>query len=256
MSICSPDPAALIAACERDQIVTLAVTTTPKAWAQNRRWTDASRYVHAAVGLHPELAGERHGEIDLLENLMEETPFVGEVGLDGSPQHQRNLPIQRQVFARTLSRAQRLGGRVVSIHSRRAADDVLRNIAEHTTPDRVLPILHWFSDSVRVAQQAVNLGCYFSVNHRMLRNSSGMTLLRSLPSDRLLTETDAPFTSVGDKRNEPPDVVTLAEHLASARQTTESAIREILAANAERVFAFAGVKITFEPSPETTAIRR
>jgi len=105
-----PDSAAKIAVCERGHILTLAVTTTPKAWGQNHRCTAGSRYVHAAIGLHPELAGERHTEIDLLERLMAETVFVGEIGLDGSPQHRNSWRVQREVFIRILSAAQRLGG--------------------------------------------------------------------------------------------------------------------------------------------------
>ncbi len=55
------DPARLISQCEGERIVTVAVTTTPKAWAQNHKWTARSGYVRAAVGLHPELVGERYG---------------------------------------------------------------------------------------------------------------------------------------------------------------------------------------------------
>jgi TatD DNase family protein len=241
-----PDPKALIAAYERDNIVTLAVTTTPKAWSHNQQWTDGSRYVYAAVGLHPELVGERHAEIALLESLMDETPFVGEVGLDGSPQHRRNFQTQTQVFSRVLSRAQSLGSRVLSIHSRRAPHQVLKSIAKHTTIDRVLPILHWFSGSLSLAQQALTLGCYFSVNRPMVQKPSGLALLRTLPPDRVLTETDAPFTSVKHDKSDMLNLVTLAEHLANIYQIPAHDIRTLLAANAERVFAFAGISATFE----------
>jgi TatD DNase family protein len=241
-----PSPAAMVASCDENQVVTIAVTTTPKAWSQNLRWTVHSRYVYAAVGLHPEVVAERHHEIQLLEEIMKETPFVGEIGLDGSPHHRKSLPMQTDVFIRALAAAQRLGRRVVSIHSRRAGADVLACIKERTTPDRVLPILHWFSDSVAVARQAINLDCFFSINLRMLDHASGMALVRSLPADRLLTETDAPFASVGDRPSEPPDVATMAERLASARGTSVPQIREILAANAGRVFAFAGIDAKFQ----------
>ncbi len=245
----SPDPAALIAMCEKDQIVALAVTTTPLAWTQNRLWAAASRYVHAAPGLHPELVGERHAEIVLLEGALEESPFIGEIGLDGSPKHRNSWETQKQVFARVLSGAQRLGGRIVSIHSRRAAPDVLRHIEEYTTPDRVLPVLHWFSGSVPVAKRAVSLGCYFSVNQRMLRGASGMNLIRNLPADRLLTETDAPFPTVDDRKTKPHDVVTLVERLAFARDVPLLEMRETLAANTRKVFAFAGIDTVFDISP-------
>ena len=173
-----PDPVATIATCERGRIFTLAMTTTPKAWAQNRRWTAGSHYVHAALGLHPELAGERHTEIDLLERLVPEAAFIGEIGLDGSPRCRNSWQVQSEVFIRTLSAAQQIGGRVASIHSRRAAREVLACIAEHTTPQRVLPILHWFSDAVTLARQAAKQGCYFSINHRMLSSRSGAALVQ------------------------------------------------------------------------------
>ena len=244
-----PDPVALIVRCEKDQIVVLAVTTTPLAWTQNRLWTAESRYIHAAAGLHPELVGERHTEIVLLEGAIEESPFIGEIGLDGRPQHRKSWEIQKHVFARVLAGAQRLGGRVASIHSRRAAADVLRCIEEHTTPDRVLPILHWFSDSVAVAKRAVSLGCYFSINHRMLAGAAGTELIRNLPSDRLLTETDAPFTTVDDRKTKPRDVATAVERLAIARGVSLLEMREILAANARKIFVFAGIDTVFEIDP-------
>lgn len=236
------DPVAMILACETARIVTLAVTTTPKAWDQNRKWTSGKRYIHSAVGLHPELVGDRHAEVDLLERLMVETPFIGEIGLDGSTPHRGSLPVQRSVFTRVLKEAQRLGGRVLSIHSRRAAKDVVECLTANVSTDRVLPILHWFSDSVDTAQRAVHGGCYFSVNHRMLESEAGLALARALPADRLLTETDAPFTMIGNRKAEPSDVVDTVARFAAARSVTLDAMSATLKANAIRVFAFAGVK--------------
>jgi TatD DNase family protein len=238
-----PDPPAAIASCEAARIVTLAVTTTPKAWDQNRRWTAGTRYVHPALGLHPELVTDRYGEAGFLEQLMEETRFVGEIGLDGSAPHRSSLPAQRDVFMRVVRQAQRLGGRVLSIHSRRAAKDVIACLSANSTPERVLPILHWFSDSVATAQQAASAGCYFSVNHRMLESASGLELVRALPADRLLTETDAPLTAIGRRRAEPGDNVATALKLAAARGVTPAAVTATLAANAARVLGFAGCAI-------------
>ena len=236
-----PDPTAEIEACESSRIFTLAVTTTPKAWAQNRRWTAGCRYVHAALGLHPELAGERHAEIDLLENLLGETPFIGEIGLDGSPQHCHSWQKQREVFIRILSAAQQLGGRVGSIHSRLAARDVLACLTEHTTPERFLPILHWFSDSSALARQAAEQGCFFSINHLMLRSKRGVGLIRGLPIDKILTETDAPFTGRTRRKNEPQVVMTTIKLLAEVRGVSTNEMAAILNANATRVLNFAGI---------------
>ncbi len=237
-----PDPPATIAACEAARIFTLAVTTTPLAWSQNRKWTAGGRYVHAAVGLHPELVADRHAEIGLLEQLVAETPFVGEIGLDGSGPHRASLPAQRIVFTRALKEAQRLGGRVLSIHSRRAAKEVVEALSANTSPERVLPVLHWFSDSVAVAQQAARAGCYFSVNHCMLENATGLALVRALPADRLLTETDAPFTSFQNRKAEPRDVVATARRLADVRGIPTPEMTARLMENAAAIFRFAGIE--------------
>lgn len=249
-----PDPPALIADCDRNRIVTLAVTTTPNAWKQNRRWTERSNFVIPAIGLHPELADQRRAEIALVEQLMADTPFVGEVGLDGSPPHRRSLSIQKEVFSRALQSAQRLGARVLTIHSRRASREVLASLAEHTTPERVLPILHWFSDSVAMAVEAARFGCYFSINHQMLSADSGVSLIKSLPADRLLTETDAPFIEIENRKSEPRDVTGMISRLAQLRNLSVEEMKCTVTSNAERVLAFAGVSIPVNPlpSPPTT----
>ena len=236
-----PDPPAMISSCEENGIITVAVTTTPKAWPQNRKWTTQGAYIHAAVGLHPEVVGERYGELALLEEYIKESRLVGEIGLDGSPQHRKSWDDQMTVFVRALMAAQRLGGRVVSIHSRRAASKVVKCLTEQITPERVLPILHWFSGSTSVARKAAELGCYFSVNARMLEHDAGIAFVRSLPEERLLTETDGPFTMSGDRKSEPRDVIATAARLAVARNIPAEEMRRVIEANAHRVFAFAGL---------------
>jgi TatD DNase family protein len=79
----------------------------------------------------------------LFEGLLAKTRYVGEVGLDGSPDLKTYADIHRRVFDAVLSACSKAGGRVISIRSRRAADDVLDALAR--MPDAGLPILHWFS---------------------------------------------------------------------------------------------------------------
>ena len=215
-----------------ERVFTLAVTTTPKAWPQNRRWTADSTYVCPAVGLHPELAGQRYGEIGLLEEYIGESRFVGEIGLDGTPPHRKSWPQQLQVFTRAIRRAQQVGDRVLSIHSRRAEKEVVTALAEHTTPSRVVAILHWFSGSASAARTAIAQGCYFSINSRMLEHETGRSLVRGLPRERLLTETDAPFTSRADCVPEPADALKAAKDLAGALGIDDIEMNVILTENA------------------------
>jgi TatD DNase family protein len=91
--------------------------------------------------------------------------------------------------------------------------------------------------------EAAKLGCYFSINHRMLMSESGASLVKSLPVDRLLTETDAPFTEIDDRKGEPRDVATIVARLSQLRNMNLEEIKNVVNANAERVLVFAGVSI-------------
>ena len=139
------NPVAVIGRCSQERVFVLAVTTTPKAWDQNCIWASKSSYIQTATGLHPELVGERSSEIDLLEQQISQSRFVGEVGLDRNRDNTNSYDKQKEVFARILDTSQKLGGRLLTIHSRSATRDVLQMIKEHTDASHVLCVLHWFS---------------------------------------------------------------------------------------------------------------
>jgi TatD DNase family protein len=75
----------------------------------------------------------------------------------------------------------------------------------------------------------------------MLSSRSGAALVRVLPADRILTETDAPFTDRVAHGSELRDVVSTVKQLADVRGVPVDEMAAILTANAERVLAFAGV---------------
>lgn len=234
------DPAEMVALCEKEKILTLAVTTTPKAWPQNRIWAANGRYVNVAVGLHPELVAERHSETALLLECLKTSSFVGEIGLDGSPAHRASIPRQKEVFGRVLDAAAALGGRVLTIHSRGAATEVIDLIRAKAHTGKILPILHWYSGSVTAMRKAIDHGCYFSINGNMLASERGQVIVKMIPDDRLLTETDGPFTTEGKRPSVPTDVIAMVKRLALVRDTREELLTATIEANARAVLQFAG----------------
>ena len=185
------DPLLILKEASRRGCHLLAVTTTPLAWEGTCELVANNPRVKVAVGLHPELAATRHREIDRLCALLSETQYVGEIGLDGSRPHQESLNLQREVFERVLSGCEALGGRIMTIHSRGAASLVLDQLEVHLKAG--LPVLHWFSGTLKELQRAVEIGCWFSVGPAMLRGAKGRRLASSMPMDRVLTETDGPL---------------------------------------------------------------
>jgi len=209
-----PDPPALIAECDRLGIRTLAVTTTPKAWPQNKKWTESSTHVRPALGIHPQVIAERERELPLFEQYLSEARYVGEVGLDAGPQHYQSFDAQTRVFRRVLELCALHRGRILSVHSVRATSKLLDAVEELLPADRGTVVLHWFSGSKAEARRAADLGCYFSINRAMLEGKRS-DLVQSIPRDRLLTETDGPFTRVEERCARPADIPATLVSLAS-----------------------------------------
>jgi len=119
---------------------------------------------------------------------------VGEIGLDGDPQFRRHGDVQVAVFEHILIKCRDAGGRIISIHSRRASGRVLDYIEKF--PGAGILVLHWFSGSLRDLDRAIKLACWFSVGPAMLASKNGRTLAARMPRDRILMEFDGPFAQL------------------------------------------------------------
>lgn len=208
-----PDPYGVADRVQQEGIGIVSVTTTPSAWPGTQALENGRPFVRTALGLHPELATARRAELDLFEQYLTETAFVGEVGLDGSPGNASARQDQLDVFEHVLSACARAGGRILSIHSRRAAAPVLDALRRH--PAAGVPILHWFSGSMADLEHAIALGCWFSVGPAMLGGTKGRALASKVPQTRIVLESDGPFARVKTDPIGPWDlgaaIITLAE---------------------------------------------
>ena len=122
------DPSAIVRECVAKHIYVLAVTTTPTAWAGTTALVGPAERIRVALGLHPQLARERKRELDLFDKMLPEARYIGEIGLDGSPEFRDQWPDQVSVFEHILSSCRAAGGRIMSIHSRRAVSAVLEQL--------------------------------------------------------------------------------------------------------------------------------
>lgn len=208
-----PDHQAAVRESEEAGVFTLAVTTTPRAWSRNQELTQGTRHVRAALGLHPQLVAERASELPLWEAHLGETRYVGEVGLDAGPRFFKSFELQKQVFEHVLRCCAKAGNKVITVHSIRAAKAVLDHVEAYLPPSQGRVVLHWFTGSKAEAKRAIQLGCYFSINASMLDNERHAAMVGAIPLDRLLTETDGPFTKTAERPSKPADVAVVVEAL-------------------------------------------
>ncbi|MCJ2054520.1 Qat anti-phage system TatD family nuclease QatD [Methylobacterium sp. J-070] len=228
-------PAEVIAEVARRGTYVLAVTTTPKAFEGNLRYVSEVARIRVAVGLHPELVKERHHEVGLVCATLARTRYVGEVGLDGSPDHRPSMELQREVLRRILGACASQGGRIVSLHSRMAASQVLDEIEIAGAAAMGTPVLHWFSGSLKELGRAAGLGCWFSVGPAMLASRNGRTLASLMPRDRVLPETDGPFGQADGNPLSPWDAENVVPALAELWGEPKQAVATVMTSNLRRL---------------------
>lgn len=226
-----PDHAAAIQDAEASGVFTLAVTTTPRAWPRNHELAARTKHVRAALGLHPQLVAERESEIELWDRYLAETRYVGEVGLDAGPRFFKSLDAQKRVFQHVLQRCAQAGDKIITVHSIRSVKAVLDLVEANLPPERGKIVLHWFTGTKSEAKRALALGCYFSINAGMLGNERHASMVQAIPLDRMLTETDGPFTKTNDRPSKPADVAVAIEALSRRRGMPTSMIVATIRAN-------------------------
>jgi TatD DNase family protein len=204
------DPAAVLARAERVGVVTVAVTELPSDFQLLATQLRGAKRARVALGFHPlKHARNRAHELSLFSRLLDRTHYVGEVGLDNSDQGRATLRDQREVFEHLLALPQ-LRHKVLTVHSRRAEKVTIELLADA----KATAVLHWYSGPLRPIDDALATGLYFSVNPAMVRSRNGRRIIEALPRERVVTETDGPYTRVGGRAAEPRDVPRVVAELS------------------------------------------
>ena len=223
-----PDPAGLVRDIDRRRVHTIAVTNTPTVYPRLCEIVGASRFVRVALGLHPELAVARHRELAQFSELLTTTRYVGEVGLDYQTTVGAERLTQRRVLGTIIDQCNAAGGKVVTVHSRKAANDIVDAFGEGF---RGTYILHWYSGGLRALRRAVANGAYFSMNPAMAQSDRGCALIAEVPRDRVVTETDGPFVTVDDAPAAPHHVAIVIGALSRIWAIDEDEARQIVYRN-------------------------
>lgn len=224
-----PDPQTVATECINQGIYVLSVTTTPSAWRGTSALAKPGSRIRTALGLHPQLAHQRKSELYLFDANLPDARYVGEIGLDGAPEFRKYWDDQLTVFNHILKACSLSGGRVMSIHSRRATAEVLDRL--EAFPKAGIPILHWFSGNERDLERAVSLNCWFSVGPAMLIAKKSRDFVNHIPRERILTETDGPFAQVDGRSAMPWDAQRSVVQLADLWGLSVEGVEQTLSNN-------------------------
>lgn len=175
-------------------IKTICVTNAPFIYEPCKKLFANSKNLRVALGLHPELVTQYATQVNLFENLIDTTKYIGEIGLDGSTRFNESFEIQKKVFIEILSLCKKRNNKILTIHTRNAVTEMIDLLDSHLQNSNCKVIFHWYSGNQNDLNQAIERGYYFSINHKMVSSKKGKEIVTTIPNYLLLTETDAPFT--------------------------------------------------------------
>lgn len=184
-----PQPEAYIKQKEKAGDIVIGMTNLPNHFQIGQPHLKGYKHIRLALGLHPLLAAESKKEVLLFKRLLDQTSYIGEIGLDFSKEGYATKEEQVVVLREVLSA---IGGnkKIVSVHSRRAEKELLSLLCEYQIENVVF---HWYSGPVNLIPAILEQGYYFSVNEAMCESKNGRGIIEKIQRERVLTETDAPY---------------------------------------------------------------
>ena len=248
---------------------TLMILVGSETKTSKRALEYANKYekgVYAAVGLHPMHTHEQKAEGDDYDFTTREEEFsydvyeklaqfkkvvaIGEIGLDYYHIDKKSdiaavKEKQKEIFLQQLKLAKNLKLPVI-IHCRQAHDDMLeilkkfrKEYKDTMVKDKVWGVMHCFSGDEELAWQYFSLGLDISFTGLITFSAQWDDLIRRLPNDKFMIETDCPYMTpepFRGQRNEPILVKKVAERIAQIKNLSFERVAELSTINAKKLF--------------------
>jgi TatD DNase family protein len=202
-------------------------------------------HIYASVGVHPDYEGVEDPDVARLVGLAQHPRIIaiGETGLDYY-RLKGDLEWQRARFRKHINAA-RESGKPLIIHTREAAADTLRIMAEEKAAD-ASGVMHCFTETWEVAEAALAMGFYISFSGIItFKNAKQLKdVAQRVPLERILIETDSPYLApvpYRGKLNQPAYVKHVAEEIAVLREISVGEVGRITTENFARLFNLSNI---------------
>jgi TatD DNase family protein len=217
----------------------LTIGTKLKDFARVLGIAEANDNVYCSVGIHPHEAANEDADTAKLVEFARHPKVVG-IGESGLDYYYDKSPRgrQRENF-RAHIRAASQSGLPLIVHTRDADDDTGAMLAEAVAAGPLKGVLHCFASSRELAEKAVDLGFYVSISGIVtFKNAEPLReVVRALPLERLLVETDAPFLAPVPVRGKPCEPAYVAHTAAKVAELKGVAVDELARVTTANFFA-------------------
>ncbi|KAA6208268.1 TatD family hydrolase [Avibacterium paragallinarum] len=196
--------------------------------------------ISLACGVHPLNLEDEPFDYERLLKLAQDDKVIaiGEMGLDYY-YSEENKAEQQSVFAQQIAIANELAKPII-VHTRSAREDTIALLKAHNA-EKCGGILHCFTENWEMAKQALDLGFYISISGIItFKNAEALRdVVRKVPLDRLLVETDSPYLApvpYRGKQNQPAYTREVCDYVATLKGLTSEEFAQITTQNFERLF--------------------
>jgi TatD DNase family protein len=196
--------------------------------------------VYTSVGSHPTDESEGAFDLSKYEELAGHPKVVaiGEIGLDYFHEKDSSVRLrQKDRFLQQVELAKKISKPLI-IHCRDAHEDMIQLLREHA--GGMQGVIHSFNGSVAQAKEYIDIGFYLGLNAIITYSKDYEEMVKSLPLEKMLLETDAPYLAPAPyrgKRNEPGYVQEVGSTIALMRGENPEVLFEATTANALRLFS-------------------
>lgn len=212
-----PNPEDLLKKCIREDFTVISMTNLPSHFQIGYPHFINLKRIRLALGMHPLYAELHNQELDLFFKNISRTSYIGEIGLDFSKEGISTKNIQITTFTKILEEVSNKK-KLLSLHSRKAEKEVFEFLKFYKIK---CAIFHWYSGPLSLIDQISEEGYFFSINPAMLNSASGRKVIERIPLNKLLTESDGPFTRIKGRVTNPSDISIVIKEIAKIKEIHE-----------------------------------
>ena len=220
----------------KNKILTLANSMDIESYIKNKEYSKMSNFIKPCFGVHPWKAAEYKGSLEDLIPYIEESEFIGEIGLDYLwVEDKSTFHIQRKVFNFILEESIKRN-KIINLHTKDAEEEIYNALKKF---DYSKAIIHWYSGDIETLEKYIRLGCYFTISVDVGYSEKTNEVLRKIPMDKLLLETDGPTALewVNGEYGYPSEIKRVYESVAEFKNIALNDLINIIENNFKRLFS-------------------
>ena len=225
------NPLEIVKESEQLGILTIGMTNLPSHFEMGFGHVTPFKKVRLALGMHPLYAEQHSMEFDGFAKNLSRTSYIGEVGLDFSKEGISSKETQIVTFEKIVTMVSNQK-KLLSIHSRQAEREVLDLLIKYKIENA---IFHWYSGPLSLIDQIIQNGYYFSINPSMIKSKKGQEIVKRIPLERILTESDGPFIVIHNRVIKPSDIILVHNYLSNVWEIPLSAVDELINTNFKKL---------------------